>query len=205
MADREISEGRRGQIGVAQGFAPAIQRASSAAAAGALALAGLAWAPSSPPRAVSRPAPAAIPSSPRPDPEGVEPDRPSRRQVIVLELARPPALPSWTAISSAGGNGFYYGYCTWWVAQKRPIPWRGDAWQWWANAQLLGYPEGGTARPGAVAVFKISGRSPAGHVAYVEAVNPDGTFVVSEMNWGAFGVMDVRTITSLSEMIGFIY
>lgn len=189
---------------MALGFAPAIQRASAAAAAAAVALAGLAWASSSPAAAVRR-APAAIPTSPRPDPEGVEPDRPSRRQVIVLELARPPALPSWTAISPAGGNGFYYGNCTWWVAHKRPIPWRGDAWQWWANAQLLGYPEGETARLGAVAVFKTSGRSPAGHVAYVEAVNPDGTFVVSEMNWGAFGVVDVRTITSLSEMIGFIY
>jgi len=192
---------------VAQGFAPAIQRASSVAAAGAVALAGLAWASSSPPGAVSRSASAASPSNPRPDPGGVEPDRPSRRQVIVLELARPPGLPPWTTsgISPAGGNGFYYGYCTWWVAHKRPIPWRGDAWQWWANAQLLGYTEGGTARPGAVAVFKSSGRSPAGHVAYVEAVNPDGSFVVSEMNWGAFGVVDVRTITSLSEMIGFIY
>lgn len=172
-----------------------------------MALAGLAWASSSPPGAVSRSALAVSPLNSRPDPEGVEPDRPSRRQVIVLELARPPALPPWTAtgISAAGGNGFYYGYCTWWVAHKRPISWRGDAWQWWANAQLLGYAEGGMARPGAVAVFKVSGRSPAGHVAYVEAVNADGTFVVSEMNWGAFGVVDVRTITSLSEMIGFIY
>jgi len=39
----------------------------------------------------------------------------------------------------------------------------------------------------------------------VEEVRPDGSFVVSEMNWGRWGVVDLRTITSLKGVLGFIY
>lgn len=48
-----------------------------------------------------------------------------------------------------------------------------------------------------------------GHVAYVEAVNPDGSFKISEMNWygagGGWGKVDYRTITSMRGILGFIY
>jgi len=187
---------------MAQTFVLAIQRASSAAAVGAVALAGLAWTSAAQPHAVSSLARPAIraepPTYPRDSPE---PDRPARRQIVVLALVAPaPHAPT-----SSAGNGFAYGNCTWWVAQKRPIPWRGDAWQWWANARLSGYSEGGVPVPGAVAVFKAGGWSAAGHVAFVETVNPDGSFVVSEMNWGRWGVVDVRTVSSLGDVVGFIY
>jgi surface antigen len=44
-------------------------------------------------------------------------------------------------------------------------------------------------------------------VAYVESVNRDGSFTVSEMNYGRWGVVDFRTITSLVglDLLGFIY
>ncbi|TMD10713.1 MAG: CHAP domain-containing protein [Chloroflexi bacterium] len=114
------------------------------------------------------------------------------------------------ASASGGGNGFSYGYCTWWVAHKRYIPWRGNAAQWWWNARPFGFAEGATPRAGAVMVMGISSTSPQGHVAYVESVNPDGSFVVSEMNWwgvpgGGWNRVDYRTVTSMRGILGFIY
>ena len=111
---------------------------------------------------------------------------------------------------SGAANGFTYGYCTWWVAHKRYVPWRGNAAQWWWNARPFGYAEGATPRPGAIMVMGVSGTSPDGHVAYVESANADGSFVVSEMNWwgvpgGGWGRVDYRTVTSMSGILGFIY
>src|SRR6202022_757487 len=41
-------------------------------------------------------------------------------------------------VTGSGGK-FPYGYCTWWVAHKRYVPWSGNAWQWWYNAQQFGF------------------------------------------------------------------
>jgi surface antigen len=111
---------------------------------------------------------------------------------------------------SGAGNGFTYGYCTWWVANKRYIPWQGNAAQWWWNARPFGFGEGSAPRAGAIMVMGVSGTSPEGHVAYVESVNAGGSFVVSEMNWwgvpgGGWGRVDYRTVTSLRGVLGFIY
>jgi surface antigen len=119
--------------------------------------------------------------------------------------------PAWAAGPVSGAaNGFAAGYCTWWVAHKRAIPWRGNAYQWWWNARAFGFAEGAAPRPGAVMVMGISGTSPQGHVAYVESVNPNGSFLVSEMNWwgvsgGGWNRVDYRTISSLGGVLGFIY
>ena len=127
-------------------------------------------------------------------------------------VARPVPQPTARTLGSAAGgaNGFTYGYCTWWVAHKRSIPWRGNAAQWWWNARPFGFAEGATPRPGAVMVMGVSGTSPEGHVAYVESVGPGGSFVVSEMNWwgvagGGWGRVDYRTVTSMRGVLGFIY
>jgi len=137
--------------------------------------------------------------------------------LVVQKRARPAARPMSqpAAAAAAGplpatGNGFSYGYCTWWVAHKRYIPWRGNAYQWWWNARSFGFAEGATPRAGAVMVLGISGSSPQGHVGYVESVNPDGSFVVSEMNWwgvpgGGWNRVDYRTVTSMRGVLGFIY
>jgi surface antigen len=119
--------------------------------------------------------------------------------------------PSWAVGSVSGAsNGFSYGYCTWWVANKRSIPWRGNAYQWWWNARSFGFAEGATPRAGAIMVLGIGGSSPQGHVAYVESVNPNGSFLVSEMNWwgvagGGWNRVDYRTVTSMQGVLGFIY
>jgi surface antigen len=127
--------------------------------------------------------------------------------------ARPkPAVPPARAIGRVTGaaNGFSYGYCTWWVAHKRSVPWRGNAAQWWWNARRFGFTEGVIPRVGAIMVMGIGGSSPLGHVGYVEAVNPNGSFVVSEMNWwgvpgGGWARVDYRTVTSMRGILGFIY
>lgn len=104
---------------------------------------------------------------------------------------------------SLSGAGFPWGYCTYYVATRRPIPWRGNAWEWWPNARAMGYAEGSTPRPGAVMVTWESGY---GHVAYVEQVNPDGSWRVSEMNFVGFGIVSQRTIRpGTIPLVGFIY
>ena len=103
---------------------------------------------------------------------------------------------------STGPNHFPYGYCTWWVAQKRYIPWNGNAWQWYGNAQAYGNSVGNTPIPGAVMVTWESG---VGHVAYVESVSGN-SFNVSEMNYRGYGMISSRTLTTSSvPLIGFIY
>ena len=106
---------------------------------------------------------------------------------------------------SSCGNHFSYGYCTWYVANRRCIPWFGNAWEWYGNAQAYGYPVGHEARVGAVAVWdqRMSGY---GHVAYVESVQGDG-FTVSEMNYNAWGQTNSRFVpySNPGPLTGFIY
>jgi len=102
-------------------------------------------------------------------------------------------------------TGFPVGWCTWYVATKRNVTWRGDAGYWYANASAQGYPVGPTPKVGAI---MVTWESWAGHVAYVESVNPDGSWVVSEMNWLAFDVINERTIKPGQlggRLVGFIY
>jgi surface antigen/uncharacterized coiled-coil protein SlyX len=100
-------------------------------------------------------------------------------------------------------NHFSFGYCTWYVATRRYIPWFGNAIDWWPNARAYGYPEGQTPQVGAVMVTR---ESAIGHVAYVESVSGN-TFVISEMNFTAWDVVDRRTITLGGgvPIVGFIY
>ncbi len=99
---------------------------------------------------------------------------------------------------------FAYGYCTWYVASRRSVPWSGDAWAWFGGAQAMGFPTGRTPQPGAI---MVTWESWVGHVAYVEQVNADGSFQVSEMNYQGWGVISTRTLRSPGSvpLIGFIY
>lgn len=113
--------------------------------------------------------------------------------------------------SSPCGNHFAYGYCTYYVATRRCIPWFGNAWQWWGNAAAAGYAEGHTPQVGAVAVWGRYGSSPDGHVAYVEAVGPNngvpaGSFLISEMNYNGWNRVDRRVVANNAPgLLGFIY
>ena len=99
---------------------------------------------------------------------------------------------------------FPFGQCTYYVATKVAFPWIGNAFQWYGNAQAAGWPTGSTPRAGAILVDWENRYY--GHVAYVEGVNADGSFVVSEMNYVAWGVIDTRTIRpGQVPLIGFIY
>ena len=102
-------------------------------------------------------------------------------------------------------NKFPVGWCTYYVATKRNVTWTGDAGYWYQNASYQGYAVGPTPKVGAI---MVTWESWAGHVAYVEAVNPDGSWVVTEMNWVAFNTIDERTIKPGqlgSRLVGFIY
>jgi surface antigen len=92
-----------------------------------------------------------------------------------------------------GGNGYDYGYCTWYVANKIPVPtnW-GNANTWDNYARLSGWTVSSVPRVGAIAQ---SNRGWAGHVAIVEAVSADGLMIkYSDMNgiagWGRVGYSD---------------
>jgi hypothetical protein len=102
-------------------------------------------------------------------------------------------------------TGFPAGWCTYYVATKRNVTWRGDAGFWYQNASAAGYPVGPKPKVGAI---MVTWESYLGHVAYVEAVNADGSWTVSEMNFVAFGVISQRTIKPGqlgSALVGFIY
>jgi surface antigen len=102
-----------------------------------------------------------------------------------------------------GSNHFPYGYCTWYVASKRQVAWYGNAITWYSQAISYGLSVGNSPAPNAIMVTR---ESSLGHVAYVEAVNPDGSWVVSEMNYVGWGITSSRTIRpGTIPVIGFVY
>lgn len=101
------------------------------------------------------------------------------------------------------GNSFPYGYCTYYVANKRAVAWRGNAGAWLYNARAAGYSTGKKPQVGAIVVTTEDARY--GHVAYVEAVG-DGTITISEMNYKGWGVVNTRTLSQNARVIrGYIY
>jgi surface antigen len=128
----------------------------------------------------------------------------ARAGTVVLQAQATVAQAS-TPVSfeAPGANTFAYGYCTWYVATRRYIPWNGNAIDWWPNARAYGYAEGSAPAVGAVMVTR---ESSIGHVAYVESVNGDGSWTVSEMNYSGWNVVDRRTISpGKVPVVGFIY
>ncbi len=99
-----------------------------------------------------------------------------------------------------GGNTYSYGYCTWHASNRRaaigrPIPNRmGNAIAWARAASSIGYAVDGNPRAGDVLWHKNIGG--AGHVAFVESVNDDGSIRVSDMNYPSWGKVTYRTVSS---------
>lgn len=132
----------------------------------------------------------------------------------VLEREIPPAvaLPAVTPNVSApvrsggdygAGNTYDYGYCTWYVKNRRgaSIPnGLGNANTWYSRARAMGMAVGTTPVAGAVGTTT---RGSLGHVVYVESVNSDGTIQISEMNAPTWGKTTYRT-ASASEFL-YIY
>jgi len=139
---------------------------------------------------------------------GAFPPPPALWQILAQQNAASSVYPVKVVGCCLGpyvNNKFPVGWCTYYVATKRNVTWNGDAGYWYQNASYQGYPVGPKPKVGAI---MVTWESWAGHVAYVEAVNPDGSWVVSEMNWTAFDVIDERTIRPGqlgSRLVGFIY
>lgn len=116
-----------------------------------------------------------------------------------------PAPTQRTRVASYSGssyNRFPYGWCTYYVASRRNVPWSGNAGDWYWNARSAGYSTGRAPAAGAI---MVTGESGWGHVAYVESVNGN-SFTVSEMNYQGWGVVSRRTInTGQVPLYGFIY
>lgn len=106
-------------------------------------------------------------------------------------------------------NSYPFGQCTYYVASRRNIPWLDNAGGWYRDAIAAGFAVGRTPRTGAIMVSYEG--SPYGHVSYVERVNPNGSWVVKEMNYagiagGGWGRVDTRTVNPGTVfVVGFIY
>jgi LysM repeat protein len=120
--------------------------------------------------------------------------------IVSLPEATPGVVP---LANYDGGNTYDYGYCTWYVKNRRgaSLPnMLGNANTWYTRAQAAGMAVGSEPRAGAVGTTT---RGSLGHVVYVESVNADGTVNISEMNYKGFGIQSSRT-TSASEFV-YIY
>lgn len=99
----------------------------------------------------------------------------------------------------SGGNGYAFGYCTFYAYERRaqlgrPIGglW-GNAVTWASYARSAGFTVNRTPAPGAV-LQNGGGWGGYGHVAVVETVGEDGSVTVSEMNYAGWNVISRRTI-----------
>lgn len=93
-----------------------------------------------------------------------------------------------------GGNGYDFGYCTWYVASQIAVPtnW-GNANTWAIYAAASGWAVTTAPKPGAIA--QSGNMSYLGHVAIVNEVSADGTMMkYRDMNglagWGRVGTSD---------------
>lgn len=147
-----------------------------------------------------------VPNGKGPDFEKPAPPPAPIRTTYTAPRTANPAYSISTGGPGAGantGNRFAYGYCTWYVASRIPVPWLGNAWEWFGQAQAYGWPTGQSPRAGGIMVTWESGY---GHVAVVERVNSDGSWLVSEMNFVGWGIVSQRTIyPGHVPLIGFIY
>ncbi|TDM13673.1 LysM peptidoglycan-binding domain-containing protein [Macrococcus bovicus] len=105
-------------------------------------------------------------------------------------------------------NLYDYGQCTWHVFNRRAAIGKGISTYWWnannwANgARQDGYVVSYTPTVGSIAQ---SSEGPLGHVAFVERVNPDGSILVSEMNYYTPPtIVGYRTI-SLAERSRYVF
>lgn len=145
------------------------------------------------------PKPTTLPTSPSEGTSIIE-----KRQYANASGGTPEVTGGVTPKGKAGaGHRFPYGYCTWYVAQKRFVPWSGNAGTWLYHAKAQGYATGRTPRAGAIMVTTENRYY--GHVALVEKVSGD-TITVSEMNYVGFAKRSTRTLSASSRAIkGFIY
>lgn len=114
-------------------------------------------------------------------------ETPKLSAVVETPVVHEEVKPSVLSVSHDQSNTYPVGQCTWGV--KSLAPWVGNYWgnanQWGDSARRAGFRTGHTPQVGSVIVFPnvmYEGEN-YGHVAYVTAVNNDGTIEVLEANW----------------------
>jgi surface antigen len=115
----------------------------------------------------------------------------------------------WANATPDGGVdpwGFLYRECVSYVAWKRRAVGKAPYPDHWGNAgSWVTYANSSTPAPGAIAVFPpgVGGAGYIGHVAYVESVNGNGTFNLSEYNWHPYSYTYRSGVSSSG--VRFIY
>lgn len=124
--------------------------------------------------------------------------------------------PCWNYDWQVGGSvwnfatgGYGYRNCTDWVSYRVRSTGRyapsglGNASSWDDRAPSYGYAVSSTPREGAAAV---SNSGYYGHVMYVEAVNGDGSIIVSDYNRAGTGKYDITTLSAASaSYLSYVY
>jgi surface antigen len=104
-------------------------------------------------------------------------------------------------VTVMAGNRYAYGYCTYYVYNKRVQAGRpigslwGNATTWAANARAAGYRVDNVPEVGAI-MQTSGGWGGYGHVAFVESVHADGSITISEMNYAGWNVVSSRTVVN---------
>jgi len=125
-------------------------------------------------------------------------------QIIIPNGQKSAPLTYGVFVASYGGNGYDFGYCTYYVASKIAVPnnW-GNANTWDNYAPASGWTVSTSPKPGAIA--QTDGGY-LGHVAVVSEVSADGTMMkYSDMNglagWGRVGSSDWTPISKFQHYI----
>jgi surface antigen len=134
-------------------------------------------------------------------PGGILPE--TERPGYTAPRSSPNSGVAYVAVQSTvySGNRYAYGYCTWYSYNRRAELGREIGSNWGNAATWATYARSGGFRvdknPEAGAVFQTAGGwFGFGHVGIVERVNPDGSFVTSEMNYGGWNRISSRTISA---------
>ena len=127
---------------------------------------------------------------------------PSQPGSIIAPRQYESFTPGKSTLDGGSSHRFPYGYCTWYVASRRSVPWSGNAGTWLYHAKAAGYATGRAPKAGAI---MVSSESWWGHVAIVEKVSGN-MITISEMNYKGWGKKSTRTLDATSRYVkGFIY
>lgn len=132
-------------------------------------------------------------------PDGVMPASERPGAAPVRSTVRVAAVQPSYANAAVAGNRYDYGYCTYYVYNRRAELGRpvgsfwGNAASWASYARGSGYTVSNTPAIGSV-LQTANAAGGYGHVAVVERINSDGSIFVSEMNYAGWNVTSTRTI-----------
>ncbi|WP_419757204.1 CHAP domain-containing protein [Acidisoma sp.] len=105
-------------------------------------------------------------------------------------------------LTGCGGGYASYGpatamTCVPYARSITRLPLDGDAWAWWDEARGR-YVESDVPTPGAVLVFRRTGRLPSGHLAVVSAVLSDRRVLVTQANWLPYRITSNQPVLDVS-------